>query len=97
MTVELIERCCLGRRPDLPSAGATPQEWSDHSEAIGEWRRGFDERWNGFFEEPPTVKLKHAFRRDIWDRGNACWVSAGPTMGEGLQRQPRCRTHPGLA
>ena len=73
MTVELIERLLrLGRRPDLP-AGLTPQEWNDYSEAIEEWRRGFGERWNSFFEGTTDGEVEHAFRRGIWDRGNACF------------------------
>jgi hypothetical protein len=49
MALELIERLQrLARRPDLPRAGAAPHEWGDYSEAIGEWRRGFDERRDTF-------------------------------------------------
>jgi hypothetical protein len=73
MTVELIERLQrLGRRPELPPAGATPHEWGGYSEAIQEWRRGFDERWNTFFEGTADGEVEHALRRGIWDRGNAC-------------------------
>ena len=73
MTMELIERLQrLGRQPDLPRAGATAQEWGDHSEAIQERRKGFDERWNTFFEGTSDGEAEHAFRRGIWDRGNAC-------------------------
>jgi hypothetical protein len=73
MTVELIERLQrLGRRPDLPPAGAM-HDWGDYSEAIQEWRRSFEMRWNTFFEGTVDGEVEHAYRRGIWDRYNDCY------------------------
>jgi hypothetical protein len=73
MTVELIERLQrLGRRPDLPPAGATADKWGDYGKDIGEWRRGFEVRWNIFFEGTVDGEVEHAYRRGIWDRHNDC-------------------------